>query len=185
MNTIGHRIVVLGVTGSGKSTLSRALAEILDLDYIELDNLFWKPHWEMSNDEEFATKVKDSISKSDRWVVDGNYLRAGAPHIWQYVDTFIWLDYPLRINLWRIWKRTWGRFLRREALWESQNKENLWKHFLTRDSLFVYAIQSHAVKRERYTQLLSDTTFEHYHKLHFQSPKQTDDWLDELRNETR
>ncbi|PJF33389.1 MAG: adenylate kinase, partial [Phototrophicales bacterium] len=135
MQTIGQRIVVLGITGSGKSTLSRQLSTIYGFDHIELDNLFWKANWEMTTDDEFGAKVRHAIMQSDRWVVDGNYTRSAAPIVWQQADTFIWLDYPLRINLWRIWKRTWARFLKREALWEAGNKENLWKHFFTRDSL--------------------------------------------------
>ena len=128
MQTIGHRIVVLGVTGSGKSTLAKKLSEIYGYKYIELDNLFWKADWEMSSDDEFAGKVEQAVT-DESWVVDGNYSRVGAPIIWSKADTLIWLDYPIRINYWRLWKRTWSRFLRRDTLWDAGNRENLWKHF--------------------------------------------------------
>ncbi len=185
MNTVGQRIVVLGVTGSGKSTLSQALAALYDLHYIELDNLFWKPNWTMSDDEEFLSKVKTELDKSDCWVVDGNYMRVGAPYIWQRADTFIWLDYPLYVNYWRLWKRTWGRFLKREKLWDAENTESLWKHFLTKDSLFYYAASSHAVKRERYTKLLTSSEFADYNRIHLQSPAQTNQWLADLKTAMR
>lgn len=183
MNTIGERIVVIGISGSGKSTLSRQLAELYGLHYVELDNLFWKPNWEMSTNEEFQAKIKRELAKSDRWIVDGNYLRAGASHIWQHADTLIWLDYPLRVNFWRLWKRIWGRFLHQEKLWDAQNRETLWRHFVTTDSLFLYAFQAHPDKRRKYTIVFQSDEYADYHKIHLQLPSATDKWLKNLKRE--
>ena len=181
MDTIGQRIVVLGITGSGKSTLARELSTVLRLNRIELDNLFWKPNWEASSDEELIHKVERALAESDRWVVDGNYTRVGSTIIWKQADTLIWLDYPLRINFWRLWKRTWKRFLTQEPLWEAGNKESLWKHFLTTDSLFVWAIKSHPRKKQQYTEMFTSPDYDEHHKLHFVSPKETDNWLYSLK----
>lgn len=182
MRDIGQRIVVLGVTGSGKSTLARKLSEMYKFKCIELDNLFWKPNWEMSDDDEFARSVKEAIA-SECWVVDGNYTRSAAPIVWGQADTLIWLDYPLRINLWRIWKRTWSRFLRREALWEAGNKENLWKHFFTRDSLFLYAWESHPKKQQQYSEIFASPEYANYRRIRLTSPKATAQWLENLKSE--
>ena len=35
------KIIVIGPSGAGKSHFSRALGEILNIDVIHLDNLFW------------------------------------------------------------------------------------------------------------------------------------------------
>ena len=183
MSAIGQRIAVIGVTGSGKSTLAKQLAALYDLHYIELDNLFWKPNWQMADADEFLASVKQELAKSERWVVDGNYLRTGAPYIWQYVDTLVWLDYPLRVNLWRLWKRIWGRFLRRDKLWDAQNTETVWRHFLTKESLFLHAIKSHPEKRRQYTTIFHSGDYAHLCKVHLQSPEQTEHWLQELMRE--
>jgi ABC-type iron transport system FetAB ATPase subunit len=53
-----QRIVVIGVTGCGKSYLAEKLARKLDLGFIELDALYWKPGWVDSDDEEFRQKVE-------------------------------------------------------------------------------------------------------------------------------
>ena len=63
------RINVVGTTGSGKSTFSRALANELGYRYIQLDELFWKPHWQESGDDEFFAKIKQALH-TDHWVLD-------------------------------------------------------------------------------------------------------------------
>jgi adenylate kinase family enzyme len=184
MQTVGQRIVVLGITGSGKSTLARELSDILGFNYIELDNLNWKPNWEMASHDELVDKVTSALAECECWIVDGNYTRVGATIIWQQADTFIWLDYPLRINFWRIWKRTWRRFLTQEPLWDAGNKESLWKHFLTKESLFVWAWQSYPKKKKQYIELFALSEFANHYKIHLQSPQETNQWLRTLKNGT-
>lgn len=182
MQTVGQRIVVLGITGSGKSTLARELSQVYGFNYIELDNLFWKPNWEMVSDEELIEKVQFAMAENDRWVVDGNYTRVGATVIWQQADTFIWLDYPLRINFWRLFKRTWKRFLTQEPLWDAGNKESLWKHFLTKESLFVWAWQSYPKKKMLYNEMFTSSELSNCQMIHLQSPQETNHWLKTVKN---
>ncbi|WP_262355798.1 shikimate kinase, partial [Klebsiella pneumoniae] len=46
-------INVVGTSGSGKSTLARRLAHRLELPWIELDRLYWRPNWQGAPDEAF------------------------------------------------------------------------------------------------------------------------------------
>ena len=39
------RILVIGSGGAGKSTFAKRLGEILELDVIHLDSLFWSAGW--------------------------------------------------------------------------------------------------------------------------------------------
>ena len=48
------RVVVVGVTSSGKSTLAEKLARCLGLNFIELDALNWEPNWQAAPLEVFA-----------------------------------------------------------------------------------------------------------------------------------
>jgi adenylate kinase family enzyme len=50
------RVVVVGVTSSGKSTLAENLAKRFDLNYIELDALYWEPNWRSAPLEVFRTR---------------------------------------------------------------------------------------------------------------------------------
>jgi adenylate kinase family enzyme len=47
-----NRIVIIGTSCSGKTTLATTIKEILNITHIELDVLYWKPNWiERSNNE--------------------------------------------------------------------------------------------------------------------------------------
>jgi adenylate kinase family enzyme len=67
-----QRIVVVGTTSSGKSTLAKALAEKIGADFIELDALHWEPNWTEAPNDVFRERV-DKATKSTSWVAAGNY----------------------------------------------------------------------------------------------------------------
>ena len=62
---------------SGKSTFSKELAATLNVQYIDMDELFWKPNWEESTLSEFLPKIEAAI-ENDGWVLDGNYSRTAS-----------------------------------------------------------------------------------------------------------
>ena len=60
----------------------------------------------------------------------------------------IFLDLPFYLVLFRIIKRSFIRSLTRKELW-SGNKENIFKHLFTKDSLILWVIKTfHKNKRE-------------------------------------
>ncbi|WP_143465627.1 AAA family ATPase [Kribbella sp. ALI-6-A] len=67
-----RRVVVIGVAGSGKSTVARALSERLDAPHIELDAIFWQPNWTKLDEDEFAARVA-AATATGPWIADGNY----------------------------------------------------------------------------------------------------------------
>ena len=58
------RILVVGTSGSGKSTFAGNLSRIFGLKDIELDALFWKANWTQSDPEEFRDKIARAIGKA-------------------------------------------------------------------------------------------------------------------------
>ena len=69
---VGRRVVVTGLAGSGKSTLSIALAAKTGLPIIHLDLYFWKPGWVAPSETEFREKQRAALA-GDAWIADGNY----------------------------------------------------------------------------------------------------------------
>ncbi|MFE6489378.1 adenylate kinase, partial [Streptomyces sp. NPDC057757] len=62
------RILVVGVTGAGKSTLARTVGERLDVPYHEMDALYFTgPDWKV-NDR--LTESVSRLAAEPRWIVD-------------------------------------------------------------------------------------------------------------------
>jgi adenylate kinase family enzyme len=140
---ISRRISVAGDSGSGKTTVSRAIAARLDLPHIELDGLFHGPNWSTPPKEEFRCRVAETLGGLDGWVADGNYTGSLGSLVLERAELLIWLDLPLRVCLLRIWHRTWRRIRTREELWASKNRETLRGTFFSRDSLFLWTLKAH------------------------------------------
>ena len=72
-----QRVLVMGSSGSGKSTFARRLSEITGLPFVSLDALFWKPGWVASDNAEFGQRVAE-VARQPQWVMDGNFTSSGA-----------------------------------------------------------------------------------------------------------
>jgi adenylate kinase family enzyme len=69
------RIVVVGTSGAGKTTLARRIAALLELPHIELDAFDRQSEWRdltRHDPEEFVSRVAEAI-QAEAWVLDGNY----------------------------------------------------------------------------------------------------------------
>lgn len=108
-----NRILVIGCSGGGKSTLARALGAKLGLPVTHLDVLWWQPGWTESSYDEFRPKVAAAVAE-ERWVIDGNFSRTFDLRL-PRADTVIWVDQPRRICLWRAFRRTLTQFGRNRA----------------------------------------------------------------------
>jgi len=166
--TIGRRIVIIGTTCVGKTTLAQALAERLHIPHIELDALHWGPEWTPAPLETFRSAVTEALS-GDAWTTDGNYGKV-QDIIWGRADTLVWLDYAFPVILWRLITRTLRRVLTREVLW-NDNRETWRGAFFSRDSLFVWAITTHTKRRERTLQRLREPAYQHLAVVRLHSPK--------------
>lgn len=91
-----ERIVIVGTTGAGKTTLSKALSRIMGLPRSELDSFRHEANWVEADDSVFRARVADAIN-GDQWIVDGNYGIA-RDLIWPRAEVLIWLDYSFASN---------------------------------------------------------------------------------------
>jgi len=172
-----RRICVIGTTGSGKSALAKRIACRLDLAYIELDALHWESGWTEVPPDIFRQRV-EGVTSSPAWVVDGNY-HAVRDITWQRAEAVVWLDYPFSVILWRLWWRTWKRAVTHEVLWNG-NRESLWLHFFTKDSLFLWMFQTYHLRKREYPLLIAMPEHAHLKIIHLTSPAQTGKWIDTL-----
>lgn len=173
------RIVVIGTTASGKSTLAKTLAGKFGYAFIELDALFWEPGWEQANLFDFWERVEAAI-EPDAWVVAGNYSRV-RDLIWERAEAVIWLDYPFRIAFWRLLVRTIRRAVTREELWNG-NREKFWRHLKlwSEESLFHWLFKTYWRRKREIPILFSLPGYEHLKKFRFKHPRELEDWLERI-----
>ncbi len=98
-----NRILVIGSSGSGKSTFANRLGELLSLEVIHLDSLFWSSGWVETPKDEWRTKVAKTLH-GDSWIIDGNYSATMDLRL-PVCDTVIFLEIPRIICVYRILKR--------------------------------------------------------------------------------
>jgi adenylate kinase family enzyme len=172
-------VVVVGVTGSGKSLLARRLSQKLGVNFIELDALYWKPDWVESGDEEFRAKV-EAATLAPGWVLAGNYANV-RKIIWPHAEAVIWLDYPFLLVLERLWSRTWRRWRTKELLWGT-NYERLLPQFKlwSKESLFNWLLQSYGRHKRLYPQLFASPEYSHLKVYRFKRPDDTEEWIGKL-----
>src|SRR4051794_5544022 len=121
-----QRVSVVGVSGSGKTSMAAALAARGGVPHIELDALHWEPHWVMAETDVFRARVAAAIARPT-WVADGNYSKV-RDLVWARADTVVWLDYPFAVSFARLIRRTVRRSVFRERLWNG-NRERLREQF--------------------------------------------------------
>jgi adenylate kinase family enzyme len=91
-----QRILVMGSSGSGKSTFAQQLSAITGIPMVSLDALYWKPGWVPSDNAEFDARVSEAAHQP-RWIIDGNYTSSGAGELRRSTaDAVFWFDLPRR-----------------------------------------------------------------------------------------
>jgi adenylate kinase family enzyme len=178
----GRRINVVGTTGSGKTTVARALASRLAIPHIEMDGLFWKPGWTETSDEELFAAV-DRATDGPSWVLDGNYSRT-RPIVWPKLDTVVWLDYAFSRVFGQLLRRTIRRAITREPLWGGCC-ESARKAFFSRDSILLWCISTYRRRRRKYPRLFADPENAHLHVIRLRSPRQAARWLQSIAPSAR
>jgi len=142
------RIVIYGVTGSGKTTFARRVAEAYGLPFHEVDYLTWEPNWvEVPNDEQ-RRKITE-ICSGDEWVLDTMYGKWREIPL-QRVQLILGLDYPRWLSFGRLIRRTFARAWDKNLICNG-NVES-WRTTFSRNSILIWHFKSFSTKRSRMTE---------------------------------
>lgn len=177
---VGRRIVIWGPTGSGKTTLSRRLGEMLQLRVVELDAIRHASGWDSTPWEEFRNRLAETLdAHADGWVSDGSYSPVSDIYL-SRADTLIWLRLPWRTSFRRLFWRTVSRAWTRRPLYVEGGPRESWRlSFLSRKSILWWSISHHRAHirttRERLARLGSDVTV-----YELRSPAEVDVFLEKV-----
>jgi adenylate kinase family enzyme len=98
-----RRILIVGGSGAGKTTLALSIAERTGLPVHHLDRQQRMAGWvRRSPADRLAAYV--AIRETDGWIVDCSGEKAEAAFV-GHADTVLWLDVNIATRLWRIYRR--------------------------------------------------------------------------------
>ena len=172
------KIIVIGTSASGKSTLAKQISQKCKIPYVQLDQLFWGPNWSESSDEDFFRKIIEH-TKEPEWVVDGNYARTS--HLtWPNADTIIWIDLPFWLTLYQSFKRGIYRGLSKNELWPGTGNRESLKRFFSKDSVFLWMLKTYYPNRTKYLRIMREPKFSHLQFIHLKSRKEIKEFLEQF-----
>ena len=171
-----RRILVYGVTGSGKSTAASRLAAATGLPLHLADELTWLPGW-VAVEPDVQRETFAAIVATDEWVLDTAYA-SWRDLVLSRVQLVVGLDYPRWRSLGRLVRRTAVRMVDRRPICNG-NVETL-RGALSRDSILLWHFRSYASKRDR---MRAWADSEDVPTLLFRRPAELERWLVALEHD--
>jgi adenylate kinase family enzyme len=170
-----QKILVGGITGSGKTTMAKGISARLNLPFVEIDGLFHGPGW--TKRPEFFEDIK-RVTDEPAWVMDSYGYSIVREILLSKADTLIWLDYPRWQIMPRVIKRSIRRAVTKEVLWNG-NFETF-KNFAQPDHPIRWAWSQFGPRRKLMSNLLSDPAYKHLEVIHLKNIRAAREWFREL-----
>lgn len=168
------RVMVYGVTGSGKTTLAKQIAAKTGLPLIDVDEFTHAAgqKWVMVPDDE-QRQIFTDFCAAERWVIDTAYGKWIDVPL-DRTQLIIGLDYPRWLSLGRLIHRTISRAIDKKPICNG-NIES-WRQVLSRDSIIAWHFKSYKRKRARIHQWAAEGREVRVMRM----PRDTQSWLDRI-----
>ena len=170
-----RRVLVAGVTGSGKTTMAGRIGETWGLRHVEIDGMFHGENW--TPRPEFLDEVR-AFAAGERWVTEWQYTSKGTDEILTpRAELAIWLDYPYRVVRSRLLRRTLSRSILRTRMWNGNVEKPLWRMFRSDPEENILAWQTKtlghwAERMPMYVKLFPNLTI-----VRLRHPREAERWL--------
>jgi len=106
-----NRILVMGCSGGGKSTLSQKIAARFGLAYVSIDrDILWLPGWVQRDRDEQRAIIVAKV-QGERWIMDGTNPSTFDVRL-PRTDFVIWVRMPRLLCIWGVvsrWIKWMGR----------------------------------------------------------------------------
>ena len=94
------KIIIVGVSASGKSTFARKLSKKTGIKLYMMDEMMWTAGWNYIGDEETIAKLKD-MSTKDEWILEGYIDKSERTFLLNGADVILYLNYNPLLLAWR------------------------------------------------------------------------------------
>ncbi|GAB3029325.1 hypothetical protein GCM10011376_14620 [Nocardioides flavus (ex Wang et al. 2016)] len=175
MAELPDRVLVYGVTGSGKSTGALAIGARTGLPVTLVDELTWLPGW-VPVEEDEQRRIIGEITAGERWLLDSSY-GAWLVLVLPRAQLVVGLDYPRWLSLARLVRRTVSGAVTREP--RCNGNVETWRGVVARDSIIRWHFHSFARKRARMRAWAASP--EGPEVLMFRRPRELEAWLATLQ----
>lgn len=140
-----RRIMVYGVTGSGKTTAAARISEATGIPWTEVDHLTWEPDWVQVPLEEQRRRIAELCGR-DAWVLDTAYGQWVDIPL-SRVELVVALDYPRWLSLQRLLRRTVARVVDKRPVCNGNTES--WRGMFDDDSIIRWHFRSFRSKHDR------------------------------------
>ena len=175
------RVLVMGSTGSGKSTFARQLAARIGAPYIEQDALNWDPGWtnlSQTDPEQLRERVRAAIA-AESWTTCGNYSVVRSL-ILERATHLVWLDYERPVIMMRVIRRSFSRAIVNAELWPGTGNREDFRRWLDKEHPIRWAWDTFRTRRASYEQLFADLANAHLEMHRVRYPRQAAPLMDRL-----
>jgi adenylate kinase family enzyme len=172
---VADRILVYGVTGSGKTRLAEGISDATGIPWHAVDELTWEPGWIEVPDDEQRRRIA-AICAGERWVLDTAYGRWLDIPLAR-VEMIVALDFPRWLSLFRLIRRSVARAVDGKPICNG-NRESF-RNIFSRRSIIGWHFKSFSRKRQRIREWEADPAGREIVRL--TSPRQVSRWLAKQR----
>ena len=102
-----QRVVIVGPSAAGKSTLAVSLGEVTGLPVVELDSIFWRTGLAATPPDRWAAIQRELVGQGVPWIMDGDLGPYDVLDVrLQAADTVVLLEFSLLRCTWRAIRRS-------------------------------------------------------------------------------
>ena len=168
-----QRVLVAGITGSGKTTFARELASRANLPFHEMDALYHGPQWRPlpTFDDDVA-----HICAGERWVFDSHGYQQVRDLVWSRADTVVWLDLSRAVVLSRVLSRSFDRAWHRREIFNGNTES--FDAWLDPEHPVRWAWSQYAARRADMAARFADPRYAGVAKVSLRTPEAARAWLD-------
>ncbi len=163
-----NRVYIIGITGTGKTSLAKKLSSILKIKAYDLDDIFWKRKYDLKRDEKQRSKILNKIVKNKSWIIEGVYT-LWVNNAIKKSDLVIWLNFPFYILAYNILKR----FILRTG----KHKESIIDLFLLLKYAYRYKKKDQKAGFYEYKELIENNKVDY---IYLKNKKEISKFLNEL-----